>query len=219
MKAAGLIPAAGSGERLGLGPKALVRVGRRSLLQLAAAGLAHVVDEIVVAAPAALMGEFSAELPGARVIAGGATRQETVRRLLAATHADHVLIHDAARPFLDRAVAIRVLAAARASGAASAVTAVADTLVVAATGAAIDREPLRAVQTPQGFSRDLILQAHEHAARAGYEVTDDAGVARLAGHRVELVNGSSWLFKVTTADDLEKARLLATAWEQAHHDE
>lgn len=211
-KVAALIPAAGAGLRLGRGPKALVEVAGESLLSRALRAFTGQVDEIIVALSPAMVG---LELPeGVRTVLGGETRQASVYNLLRATDADIVLIHDAARPFLSRRVISEVIAAARDHGAASVVTAVADTLLEAGSGRVVDRQHLRAVQTPQGFRRDLILEAHAHALRLGLEGTDDAGLVRALGHEVALVEGSSWLMKVTNPADLELAQALAAVWDE-----
>lgn len=216
---AGLVAAAGQGTRLAAGPKAFVRVGDRSLLQWAVAGLAPVVDDIVVAVGAEDVARARAQVPGARVVAGGRTRQETVARLLDATAAAYVLVHDAARPFLPAAVARRVLDAAVRGGAATAALALADTIVDAETGDTLPRERLRAVQTPQGFARGLLQEAHARAAREDVIATDDAALVRRLGRAVQLVEGSILLHKITTPEDLRLAGALEALWlEQRSHE-
>ncbi|MDF1522366.1 MAG: 2-C-methyl-D-erythritol 4-phosphate cytidylyltransferase [Trueperaceae bacterium] len=213
-RVAALVPAAGQGTRLGLGPKAFVPLAGRPLLVWAVRALAPWVDEVVVAVPEAALGEAAALLAGAagttpvRCVAGGATRQETVERLALATEAEIVLVHDAARPFLDAAIVRAATAAARKHGACSVAVAVTDTLVRASDGGAVDRSALLAVQTPQGFRRELLLRAHAHARAAGTSATDDAGLVRALGAEVAWVPGSAQLFKVTGPDDLA----LAEAW-------
>lgn len=215
---AGLVAAAGQGTRLAAGPKAFVRVGDRSLLQWAVEGLRAVADEVVVAVAEEDVARARAQVPAARVVAGGRTRQETVASLLRATRAAHVLVHDAARPFLPAAVARRVLAAARESGAATAALAVADSIVDAETGASLPRERLRAVQTPQGFERRLLAEAHARAAEQGVLATDDAALVRRLGRSVRLVEGSPLLHKITTPEDLRLAAALEALWlEQRAH--
>ena len=212
---AALIPAAGRGERLGRGPKALLPLGETTLLGYAVTVFEGYVDEVVVA----VSGDMRVEAQrcvgegGRLLVVGGKTRQETVRKLLEATTADTVLIHDAARPFLPRGVLEAALSATLKHGAASVVRPVADTLIRATTGETVERSSLRAVQTPQGFRRDLVLEAHKQAEKRNVRATDDAALVRLLGHPVTLVEGSAWLMKVTTPADYELAQALVKAWQ------
>lgn len=197
---------------MGRGPKALLPFGGTSLLEFTLQAFGGLVGECVVAVSQDMLTATTEHLAHkATVVAGGRTRQETVRKLLEATDADIVLIHDAARPFLAPALVGRVLEQVRREGAASVVQPVADTLIDL-SGESVDRTGLRAVQTPQGFRRDLILKAHEHAQTEGFEATDDAALVRRLGHRVALVEGSAWLFKITTPTDYELAQALVEAW-------
>ncbi len=204
---AALVAAAGRGTRLGRGPKALVEVGGRSLLDIALDALAPHVDEVVVAVPPGALGGWPRR-QGVVYVEGGDTRQESVRALVRASTARHVLVHDVARPFLTGDVVARVLEAARRHGASTAALAVADTVVTEA-GEELDRALLRAVQTPQGFERALLLEAHEAAAAAGVSATDDAALVRRLGRRVALVEGSPLLVKLTRPEDLLLAEALA----------
>ncbi len=204
-----LIPAAGKGQRLGRGPKAFVRLGARTLIQ-------HVVDafrphaaEILVAVPGDQLEEAAALLPGVQVLAGENTRQGTVATLLSQAHNDIVLIHDAARPFLSGDVIQRTTEAATERGAATAAVPIFDTVIDIERNQTINRSRFRAVQTPQGFHRDLLLRAHRQASDHGYRATDDADLVRALGLPVALVEGNPLLFKVTTPEDLLLARALA----------
>ncbi len=209
---AGLLAAAGQGLRLAAGPKAFVSVGDRTLLQWAVLALQDVVDEVVVAVADGDEVRARALVPGVRVIAGGASRQATVARLVHATDAEVVLVHDAARPFLPEAVARRVVAGARAAGAASAALRLADTIVEVDTGVTLERDRLRAIQTPQGFLRSVLEEAHARARAERFEATDDAALVRRLGRHVELVEGSPLLHKITTPDDLRLAAALEELW-------
>lgn len=215
-RTAALIPAAGSGTRLGLGPKAFVEVRGKSLLARSVAALAPYVNEVIVALPEGL--ELPPGLP-ARAVVGGDTRQESVRRLLEATDADTVLVHDAARPFLPEHVLLALLEAVPETGAATVALPVADTLVRQSAagdwGELTPREGLWAVQTPQGFDRAALLDAHWQAARDGFAATDDAGLLARLGVRVRLIPGDARLFKVTTPGDLALAQALARTLDEA----
>ena len=214
MRVAALIPAAGSGTRLGLGPKAFVPVEGRTLLGRSAAALAPHVHEVLIALPAGL--DLPGDVPG-RTVVGGDTRQASVLALLRATDADVVLIHDAARPFLPARVIHDLLAAVQEVGAATAALSVADTLVRAdpagGWGTLTPREGLWAVQTPQAFRRAALIAAHEAALADGHAATDDAGLIARAGQPVALVPGDARLLKVTTPGDLLLAQALARVWD------
>jgi 2-C-methyl-D-erythritol 4-phosphate cytidylyltransferase / 2-C-methyl-D-erythritol 2,4-cyclodiphosphate synthase len=148
-------------------------------------------------------------------VAGGAARQDSVRlglESLAAAPPARVLIHDAARPFLDRATIDRVLAALDEAPGAIPALPVKDTVKRGVSGRVaetLDRSTLWRAQTPQGFDYATILAAHR--AAQGSELSDDAAVAERAGLAVRLVAGSEANFKVTTAEDLEQAERLLLA--------
>lgn len=219
--AAALVPAAGRGERLGVGaPKALRLLAGEPLLVHAVRALAAApsIGSVVVAAPAdavdAVRVLLGGVVPGAAltVVAGGADRQESVRLALDALDdidpaAQVVLVHDAARPLVPVSLVEDVVAAVR-DGADAVVPGrpVTDTVkqvrpdgLVVATP---DRTTLRAVQTPQGFPRALLVEAHERAAREGWGCTDDAGLIEQLGGRVRVVDGHPDAFKVTHPLDL-----------------
>ena len=161
MSTVAVVMAAGAGERLAAGiPKAFVSLCGRLMVERAISGLrdSGVVDTIVVAVPPDRTDEATLILGGtATVVAGGAHRTESVRRALAAVgEVEHVLVHDAARPFVSDALITRAIAAGGTSGAAVPVIAVADTVktvdaTCCVTGT-IDRAQLRMVQRPAGGS-------------------------------------------------------------------
>lgn len=208
---AAVIVAAGAGLRAGQPvPKqfALWRgkpVVRHSAEALAAAGI----SPIVVAIPAGaddVAGAALAGIAGVRLVTGGATRQESVRRALEALSGDApqaVLIHDAARPVLPRAVIDRLVTALAQQPGAIPVLPVVDSLCGvdgAVMGAPAEREALRRVQTPQAFRYADILAAHRGWSGAD-TAGDDAQVARAAGLAVALVDGDETLHKLTYAAD------------------
>ncbi|MCS7069010.1 MAG: 2-C-methyl-D-erythritol 4-phosphate cytidylyltransferase [Meiothermus sp.] len=210
VKVSVLLPAAGSGERIGRGPKAFLEVGGKTLLDWALEGFAWA-DERVVALPP----ERSLETPGIKTVLGGQTRQQSVFNLVQAATGEIVLVHDVARPFVVRAAVERLLEAVRTSGAATLAVPVPDTLVQEASGeygAVIPREHHRLVQTPQGFRRELLWKAHLKARAEGQEFTDDAQLVRWLGHPVALVEGDRRMFKITYPEDLLLAEGLARVW-------
>jgi 2-C-methyl-D-erythritol 4-phosphate cytidylyltransferase/2-C-methyl-D-erythritol 2,4-cyclodiphosphate synthase len=159
---------------------------------------------------------FSAAAAGISVlppVAGGATRQASVRaglEALGGRSPEIVLVHDAARPFASPELVARAIATARASGAAIPALAIADTVKTVdpaglVTGT-IERAQLRTVQTPQAFNFPLLLAAHRRAQSAGREdFTDDAALAEWAGIKVATFAGEAGNVKLTTAEDFGRA--------------
>jgi 2-C-methyl-D-erythritol 4-phosphate cytidylyltransferase len=151
------------------------------------------------------------------VVAGGAERGDSVAAGLAALPSGCriVLVHDAARPFVDQPLIDRIIDAARSGEAAVPALPVTDTIKRVDPGdpsriaGTVPRDQLRSVQTPQGFPRNLLVAAHARAREAGVSGTDDAALVELAGDPVRLVPGDPRNFKVTTADDLAFADYLA----------
>lgn len=222
MRAVAIIVAAGQGVRLGADtPKAFIDLGGKSLLRRSAEALAACpeVSALVVVAPKDFQKVARAETVSTgklrAVVKGGATRQASVQAGLKATTARDriVLVHDAARPFVDRGIVMSVLEGVKMHGAAIPVAPVVDTIKkvrAGRIGATVDRETLGAAQTPQGFSRATLLKAYARAARAGVVLTDEAMAMEREGLPVAAVSGSAKNFKVTTPDDLERARQLMT---------
>jgi len=146
------------------------------------------------------------------VVAGGATRQASVAAGLAVTDAGFVLVHDVARPFVPGVVIDAVLAALTdGADAAVPVVPIHDTVrrvhPDGSFAGTVDRSTLVAIQTPQGFRRDVLVAAHE--AGRHLAVTDDAALVEAAGGAVAAVAGSDEAFKVTTPLDLTRAQAVA----------
>ncbi len=215
-----IVPAAGSGERLGAGvPKAMVPLAGEPILAHAVRGLVADprVQFVVLAAPAGLEDEMAAVASacagGVPVVAvtGGASRAQSVDNALAVVPEEFevVLVHDAARCLVPLEVVSAVIDAVLA-GADAVVpgTPVVDTIRELDAGGGsrtLDRASLRGVQTPQGFGRSVLVGAH---AAGDPAATDDAGMVEALGGRVVLVPGHPWAFKVTTALDLVLAEAL-----------
>lgn len=177
------------------------------------------VDRIVVAAPAADVSDLTELLREHdihkvfAVVSGGGSRQASVAAALDAApeDADIVMIHDAVRPFVPGDRIDAVLEAAERCGAAALAVPVADTLRRGdgdVFGATVDRAGLYRMQTPQAFSRDWFVEAHDAARSAGYEETDDAALVQRTGRAVAIVTGSRYNIKVTTPDDWALAEAL-----------
>ncbi len=208
---AAVVVAAGQGMRAGQPvPKQFARwrgkpVVCHSVEALAASGIAPIAVVIPAGAEEAANSAL-AGIAGVRLVTGGLTRQESVRRGLEALEDDapcHVLIHDAARPILPAAVIERLVTALAAHSAAIPVLPVADSLahdLGGMMGRPADRSALRRVQTPQAFNYATILAAHR--AWPGEPLAgDDAQVAQASGIEVTLVEGDEALHKLTFPSD------------------
>ena len=214
-----LVPAGGIGTRMGgRTPKQFLRVGRAPILAMALRHFAGhpAVVAIVVAAPAAHVARTRALVaarrrPTVSVVAGGGTRQESVWCALQAApaEAEIVVVHDAVRPFISRGLIDAVVAAAADGGAAICALPIAETVKRVRDGvveATVERAGLWAVQTPQAFRMALLREAHEKARRDGVTGTDDAMLVERLGHPVRVVPGLAANVKITTPDDLRRAR-------------
>lgn len=218
-----IIAAGGRGARFGgARPKQLLMLGGRPILQRtvdAFVGSTHVTDVIVVLPP-----ELIADRPrylrgGSKpidVVAGGARRQDSVANGVARVpgDADVIVIHDAARPLVSRALIERTIASASEHGAAVAAVAATDTVkrgdarrIIVGT---LPRGEIFLAQTPQAFRASVLRDALAVAA-ASDDATDEAVLAERAGHSVRLVDGDARNIKITTPDDLDMAeRLIAS---------
>ncbi len=163
-------------------------------------------DGVVVVVAQDQLGQHDTSVAGLKFVAGGRTRSESVRNGLAAVpaKAEIILVHDAARPLADASLFGRVIEAVQAGAVAVVpVIRVVDT-VRSIDGAAVDRDALRTVQTPQGFRAALLRNAHA----ADHDATDDATLVEALGHEVVLVEGDVRNLKITRPVDITIARAL-----------
>ena len=224
---ASILLAAGSSARMGGEDKLWADLGSEPLVAHPLRTLAAIdaIDVLVLVAPAerhsmlrTLAGEAPVDL---RVVEGGARRQDSVAAgIAAAPQADRYLVHDGARPLISAALVERLLAAIAEHGAVVPAVPIADTLKhVDAEGrilGTIDRDVTRAVQTPQGFDGELLRRAHAAGdGQPAADATDDAALVERLDEAVWTVEGDATNFKVTTPEDLERARaIVAAATEQ-----
>ena len=211
-----VIPAAGAGKRLAAGvPKAFFHLGGVTLVERAVAGIQEsgVVDRIVIAVPPDRTDQAKLILGAdTMVIAGGASRVDSVRLALAAIgESEFVLVHDAARPLTPPSLIRRVVEALRAGNSAVIpALPVPDTIkAVDANGVVLgtpERAGLRAAQTPQGFATELLVRAYRQAPTADF--TDDASVVEQIGGQVQVVDGDPLAFKITNPLDLMLAEAI-----------
>ncbi len=210
-----LIVAAGRGARFGgTQPKQYSRLGgktilRHSLEAFCNHGAVDAVRAVIHRDDADLYRASAEGLPLLEPVAGGDTRQESVRlglESLAVSAPAQVLIHDGARPLVDPATIDRVIQGLGERPGAIAALQVVDSLKQGADqviSGERNRDGLWRAQTPQGFHFEAILEAHRQ--QSGQSLTDDAAVATASGLTVGLVQGAEGNIKVTTNDDLATA--------------
>lgn len=234
-----IVVAAGSGTRLGrthLGrpvPKAFALIAGAPILEHALRGIDWLPARIVIVAPSGFEADASSIAAragvSAKVVAGGATRADSVAAGLAAIgDARFVLVHDAARALTPATPFDRVRTALQAGATAVVpVLPVVDTVrsvdaappsdaardggAIATLGAIADRSALRAMQTPQGFDAQTLRRAYEVAGDARADSTDDAQLVQALGEPVVAVHGDELAFKITTPADAERAEALLAA--------
>ena len=216
-----VVVAAGLGTRLGADkPKAFVTLAEKTLLEHALENIAQVpaVEQLIIAVPAGHEAQ-TAELADAAlaglsvrfdIVVGGETRQQSIANALGVIdpELEIILVHDAARALAPASLFVRVASEVRRSGlSAVPLMKIADTVkriegnVVRET---VDRNTLRASQTPQGFVAKDLIAAY---AAADSEYTDDAALTEAHGLQINGVEGDERAFKITTADDLAAAEL------------
>ncbi|MGH2735023.1 MAG: 2-C-methyl-D-erythritol 4-phosphate cytidylyltransferase [Actinomycetota bacterium] len=151
---------------------------------------------------------------GVDYVAGGATRRASVRNGLAAIESEFVTVHDAARPFVTAEMVTRTTDALDGADGAVVGLPMDETLKRvddAAVVETVERGALWRVQTPQTFRTDRLRQAHERAAAAGIEATDDAQLVERDGGRIVVVPGSRMNLKLTYPEDFALAEAILKA--------
>ncbi len=211
-----IIPAAGSGSRLGGLSKQMRLLGDAPmLLHTAQVFDQHpAVSSLVVVGPPKNLNVIKGMLTPLKspyqVVAGGATRQKSVEAGLKAVNESTsiVLIHDAARPFVSAQIITKVIESTKIAGAAAVAMPVTDTVRYGEEGSftkTISRDGLYAMQTPQGFKYDLLRRAFCQAAGVS-QATDDVSLMEYIGQSVRIVDGDRWNVKITTQSDWEWAQ-------------
>jgi 2-C-methyl-D-erythritol 4-phosphate cytidylyltransferase len=208
MAVVGIVPAGGSGERLGADrPKAFVVCAGRPLIEWSLEVLDSVCDRVIVAAP-------DGYDDGPDRVRGGESRSASVRNALeAAPEAEMFVVHDAARPLVTRELVERCMAALvpGVDGAIAAIPMTDTVKEVASDGRVLrtlDRSALWAIQTPQVFKADILRRALERDAAALAAATDDAYLVDDAGGVITVVESYPENLKVTRESDLRIAEAL-----------
>jgi 2-C-methyl-D-erythritol 4-phosphate cytidylyltransferase len=176
------------------------------------------IDEVLLGLRAEEMERAQKEINGerfskpVRLVAGGASRQETVARCLAeaSPKTEFVVVHDAVRPFISLDMIQHIIEAAREHGAAIFGILSVDTVkqveryVVRGT---IPRDRIVLAQTPQAFQYPILREAFDQAMTDGFNGTDESSLVERLGHNVIVVMGSDRNIKITKPSDLPLARL------------
>ena len=209
-KTAAIIAAAGAGNRLAANlPKALVKLVDKTLVEHAVAALSPVADLIIITAPAGYEDQFSKLLGDqVKVITGGVLRSDSIRIALSniPENYEYVLVHDGARALATTDLAQSVVAQlVKGEQAVIPALDVIDTIKEIDSNNyvrnTLNRSSLRAVQTPQGFTRSVLARAHQ----ASEDATDDAALVEALGIAVKVIPGEFRALKITTKADLVTA--------------
>ncbi|MCF7796641.1 MAG: 2-C-methyl-D-erythritol 4-phosphate cytidylyltransferase [Lentisphaeria bacterium] len=212
-----VIVAAGHGTRMGGDlPKQFMQLGGEEILSYSVnTFLLHpAIHGLVIVTSQPYLERVKNAYQRCRVVLGGVTRQESSANGVAACpeEAGKILIHDAARPFVSQQIINECLAALDGYEAAAPVLPLRDTVVMSVGTAwqQLDRENLKAMQTPQGFQASTIRAAHA----SGVAGTDEIGLVLASNPdaAVHLFEGTPDNFKITTSLDLELAAIVAARW-------
>lgn len=206
-----LVLAAGQGSRLGLGPKALLRLGGRTLIERAVGVARAVAGRVIVGAPRSHVEPVRRLCgPDVLVMEGGATRRQTMLRAMRESHAPIVVVLDVVHPFVTVELARRVVDLARLRGAAVAAVASGSSVYwrdAAGRLARLAPGTTWSSRKPYAFRRSAMDRGLEGYA----DSVDEAGLQELlqaGGQRVELVPTAAWNIKLTTPDDLRLAEAI-----------
>ena len=222
MNLTAIVLAAGRGTRFKKNPpKPLFRIAAKPILIYSLLNLSRHPDikDIIVVANSLNRKKITTEIKKYRiskiksVVLGGKRRQDSVARGLAAidNHTDFILIHDAARPFINTKIISSVINAGKKYGAATSGVPVRPTIKkakkinnntgsVAFVGKTLDRKNLWEIQTPQVFKKSLITEAYKKFGR--FNVTDDASLVEKLKKKVAIVFGSYLNIKITAPEDI-----------------
>ncbi|MGB0960117.1 MAG: 2-C-methyl-D-erythritol 4-phosphate cytidylyltransferase [Halocynthiibacter sp.] len=214
MNTAAIIVAAGRGRRSGLDhPKQFATLGDKTVLEHTVRSMSShkcIQSIIIVHHPDDQKIMDQLDLRGTILTPGGKTRAASVYEglLVLPEATEHVLIHDAARPFVSHVLIDEVLEALKTSKAAAPGLPIVDALWHGDDGHvdhSVPRTNLYRAQTPQGFRKTAIIAAHERALKADIDPKDDVEAALAAGLKVAITKGDDGNFKITYPDDILRA--------------
>lgn len=218
-KVTAIIVAGGSGKRMGMSiKKQYILLQEKEVLThtLEVFNKSNCIDEIIVVVSEDEIQKVQQEIiekyklhKVAKVVAGGAERQDSVYQGLLAVdeHTEYVMIHDGARPFIKEETLQQALKVTMEQEASIVAVPVKDTIKMSRVGSqevesTPQRERLWSVQTPQSFKKSLLLEAYKYAKAHNLKVTDDSMLVEAYGHPVYIVDGDYTNIKITTPEDL-----------------
>lgn len=227
MKTIAIIPAGGKGIRSGIAaPKQYLKFNDKELIvyTLGIFQQNEMIDEIIISVEGNyinLLNDLKEKYnlsKISKVVEGGITRQDSVynalKSLTAAAAADLIAVHDAARPLLPQKVLTDAVKTAKQKGNALVCIKAKDTLIKGnkLVELYLVRDEMYYVQTPQIFSYSILMKAMKNAYENNFIETDESTLVRQIGEKVNIVEGSVFNFKITTADDIEMfERLISTS--------
>lgn len=202
-----LVAAAGQGQRLGLGPKAFLRLGEKSLLRWVVEVGSRCIRRVIVAVPERHIDEARRDLedfPAAQILAGGATRQDSYRLMLEACETPYVVIRDVARPLASADLIRRVATAAREHGVAGAFDTFDTPIGIGADArvvGCVPRSEVRVPSNPQGYATEPLRRAVQSATDHGLQTQTLWELMLREGRDVHVVEGEAGNHKITTERD------------------
>jgi 2-C-methyl-D-erythritol 4-phosphate cytidylyltransferase len=227
VKIAAIIPSAGMGKRMGLKKKPFVSLAGRPILAHTVAvfeGSPHI-DALVLVVPKGDEDICQKEIVERfrykkviKIISGGKERQDSVRAALniLSVSWDIIVVHDGVRPFVTSALIEGVIKEAKKTGCAISAVPVKDTIKEVQDGTVkrtVPRESLWAVQTPQAFKAEILINAHKKAFEGGFYGTDDSAIMEWLGYKVSVVEGRYENIKITTPKDIMVGEVILKSME------
>ncbi|AIO18317.1 2-C-methyl-D-erythritol 4-phosphate cytidylyltransferase [Candidatus Izimaplasma bacterium HR1] len=217
MKYTAIILAAGSGSRTGLDTnKVLIRINKKRVLEYSVEFFKKhkECDEIIIVSSERdynfMFDEYKDVVD--LIVHGGSTRQQSVYKGLVKAKNEYILIHDSARPYIVKDCIDRLLVNLKETNATTLAVLVKDSIVETCgnrLGKQLNRSELLAIQTPQAFKRELIIEAHEKAIKMGYFGTDDTSlISRFTDVTPSYVLGDYGSIKLTTKEDIEILKVI-----------
>lgn len=206
-----IIPAAGMGERLGLGPKALLELNGKPILTWLTQKALAITHQVIVSAPKSQLEQFKKSCPNCIIVEGGSTRQESIERLVNACKTNYVLIHDAARPFASKELFLQVIDKAKETGGAGAFLKPDIPVALIQNGMVIkdfQKHEIGVFQSPQAFLRETLIKVIAASNQFDWQEQSTLQLLLRAQIPVMAVDGEKNNIKLTTPEDWQIAQHL-----------